>query len=83
MTITARYPSRCAACHQPIAAGDRIEWTKGQQARHQACAAQPSASVRGASYRAGIVAPGRQTCPHCGSRECARAWDHTALCDED
>jgi RNA polymerase subunit RPABC4/transcription elongation factor Spt4 len=37
----------------------------------------------GASYRAGVTAPGRRRCPNCGSRECSRAWDPRDLCDED
>lgn len=41
-------------------------------------------SIRsGASYRAGVTAPGRRACPECGSRECAKAWDRRSLCDED
>jgi hypothetical protein len=35
------------------------------------------------SYRAGITAPHGRTCPMCGSRECARAWDPRDLCSED
>jgi hypothetical protein len=31
----------------------------------------------------GNFAPGGATCPMCGSRECARAWDPRDLCDED
>lgn len=37
----------------------------------------------GESYRAGVTAPGGKTCPYCGSRECARAWNPNDLCDED
>lgn len=37
----------------------------------------------GASYRAGVTAPGGRRCPNCGSRECAKAWDPRDLCDED
>jgi len=37
MTITARYPSRCASCGGAIHAGDRIEWSKGTAARHTKC----------------------------------------------
>lgn len=37
----------------------------------------------GDSYRAGVRAPHRRTCPNCGSRECAKAWNPRDLCDED
>jgi hypothetical protein len=37
----------------------------------------------GASYRAGVTAPGARRCPRCGGRECARAWSSHDLCDED
>jgi hypothetical protein len=37
----------------------------------------------GSSYRAGVTAPHGQRCPECGSRECAKAWDHNDLCDHD
>jgi len=44
MTITARFPSTCSACHQPIALGAKIEWTKGSPARHTTCSAASSAT---------------------------------------
>lgn len=34
MTITAKYAGRCQKCGAPIAAGQPIEWEKGQGARH-------------------------------------------------
>ncbi len=37
----------------------------------------------GDSYRAGVTAPHGRTCPMCGRRDCARAWDSRDLCDED
>ena len=37
MTITARFASTCPTCRQPIALGARIEWTKGEKARHTTC----------------------------------------------
>ena len=41
-------------------------------------------SIRsGASYRAGVTAAHGRTCPSCGSRECARAWDPRDLCEDD
>lgn len=38
MTIVARYPGKCSKCGRPIQAGDQIEWRKGQNAVHAACA---------------------------------------------
>ncbi len=29
-TITAKYPSTCSCCRQPIPAGSKIEWSKGK-----------------------------------------------------
>jgi len=42
MTITAKYPSKCAACGGAVAAGERIEWSKGSPARHTECPDSPS-----------------------------------------
>ncbi len=39
MTITAKYPSQCAACGGKITPGEKIEWEKGQKARHASCPA--------------------------------------------
>ena len=40
MTITAKYAGTCTACHQPIAAGQQVEWERGVKgARHTHCAA--------------------------------------------
>ena len=39
-TITAKYASTCSACHGAIAVGTKIEWTKGQPARHVECPAR-------------------------------------------
>lgn len=46
MVITARFNSTCAACRQPIAAGDKVEWTPGNKATHETCpAAAPVARM--------------------------------------
>ena len=37
MTITARYASKCATCGGSIREGERIEWVRGQPARHIRC----------------------------------------------
>lgn len=42
MTITAKYPSRCASCSGVIVAGEKIEWVKSSPARHTACQISPT-----------------------------------------
>jgi hypothetical protein len=44
MTITAKFPSRCSSCGQPITPGQKIEWTKGSPVRHTSCNAQAAVS---------------------------------------
>lgn len=41
MQITAKFSSICPCCNQPLEAGSKVEWQKGQRARHIAC--QPNA----------------------------------------
>lgn len=75
MIIAAKYPSKCACCRQPIAAGSKIEWSKGCPARHAACAgsvivtAQAPVGYSRASYSGRARRPGRWTGCSCGSRE--------------
>jgi ferredoxin len=55
MTITARYPSRCATCGQAITVGSQIEWSKGQPTRHATCSQQAVTTTPAAAsqtYRA-------------------------------
>ncbi len=64
---------------------ERVIWT-GQGVSIVSTRSTDSAgySIRsGESYRRGVTAPGRRSCPMCGSRECARAWNPRDLCDED
>lgn len=42
MTIVAKFPSRCACCGGSIQPGEKIEWKKGEPARHARCAAKPA-----------------------------------------
>jgi hypothetical protein len=46
MTITAKYAGTCPVCRQSITPGAKVEWTKGSQARHVACAQGVSAPAR-------------------------------------
>lgn len=35
--VTARFASKCRSCHQPIVAGERIDFSRLNGARHLAC----------------------------------------------
>lgn len=37
MTITAKFPGTCPTCGSPIHAGEKVEWAKGEKARHTSC----------------------------------------------
>jgi hypothetical protein len=41
MTIKAKFTGKCGACGGAIAAGDAIEWARGERARHAECPASP------------------------------------------
>jgi hypothetical protein len=79
MTITAKYAGTCPICRQSIAPGQKVEWAKGSQARHVACAtATPQAAPvwsRGERImvadlpRGGRRGGSRRTGCSCGSRE--------------
>ena len=91
MTIVAKYPSTCPCCSKPIAVGDKIEWSKGQKARHVACksASAPAApakyqrlrAVGNGPYRHVSRAPRASTgmvlCPACGEENPPgkRCWE--------
>jgi len=40
MTITAKFPGKCALCGERFAAGTQINWRKGEPSSHAACAAK-------------------------------------------
>jgi hypothetical protein len=72
MIITAKYPSSCACCRQPIQVGSKIEWSKGSPAKHAACAAgsaPPTVTVRAPSARRSYAARGKWNGCSCGARE--------------
>lgn len=62
---------------------DRVLYS--QDGRLHICSIVPAGRSigSGASYRAGVTAPGGRACPKCGSRECPRAWGPHNHCDED
>lgn len=53
MIITAKFESTCPTCRQPIRVGSEVEWTRGVQAQHVACAngAPAAAPARGKAAR--------------------------------
>ena len=75
MTITAKYAATCPACHLAIAAGSKIEWSKGNPAKHSACAASPVAPTarvapaqnRAARYYGGSRSRACKTGGNCSS----------------
>lgn len=38
MTIVAKFPGKCLVCGTSVAAGERVEWTKGEGVKHERCA---------------------------------------------
>lgn len=58
--LDARYPGRCAACSDPLAAGDRIAHGGRGQALHPACAATGDVAPTGNAAR-GRTARGRRS----------------------
>ena len=48
MTITAKFPGRCADCGGPISPGQQIEWEKGKPARHVDCSTVQEPTVESA-----------------------------------
>ncbi len=69
MTITARYPSRCATCGAPIIPGQQIEWERGSQPRHTHCPEQPAEShTHAAAAPRGVRTNAkRAACSACGT----------------
>ena len=91
MIITAKYPSKCPCCLQPIAVGGKSEWSKGSPAKHAACAGSTAQAPVGnsrASYSGRSSRPGRWTGCSCGSREDSAgdlipARNNCASCEDD
>lgn len=80
MIITAKYAARCPVCSQSIAAGSKIEWSKGAPAKHVSCAggtvqARSATAARSSRYSL----RGKWTGCACGSIEdVARKSDCTS-----
>lgn len=60
MIITAKFASSCPCCSARILVGSKVEWTKGEKARHVACA--------------GSSVPARTARPSAATIAYARAW---------
>ncbi len=84
MLITAKYSGICPVCSSSIAAGSKVEWARGEKARHAACATVPATSTATDCYGRPLAgariaiersttrtkrSPGRRTGCSCGSRE--------------
>lgn len=44
MIISAKFASKCPVCSGSIHKGDRVQWSRGQDARHEVCPMQEAAS---------------------------------------
>lgn len=42
MIIVAKFASVCPCCSARIAVGSKVEWSRGEKAKHVACAGKPS-----------------------------------------
>jgi hypothetical protein len=70
MLITAKFASVCPCCNARIEVGSKVEWTKGNSARHVACATSPASTVSAARpARRSQDARGRWNGCSCGARE--------------
>lgn len=75
MIITAKFASVCPCCSARIAVGSKVEWSKGEKARHVTCGGA-AASVSGARSQAPARRRGTWTGCSCGSvEEYARPGD--------
>jgi hypothetical protein len=79
MTITAKFASVCPCCNVRIQPGSKVEWSKGEKARHVACTGgSAESSYTSGPRRAGPTGArrvsasnglGRRTGCSCGSQE--------------
>jgi hypothetical protein len=66
MTITAKFASFCPTCGKTIKRGEKVEWTKGEKARHTTCGAPTPAAPapsRGVAFDS-------RPCRRCGTYCC-------------
>ena len=55
MVITARFSSVCPDCGSRIAAGSKVEWRKGDKARHVNCSNTSTPALESRGSESGIV----------------------------
>jgi hypothetical protein len=82
MIITAKFASTCSCCRQAISVGSKIEWSKGQPARHVACAAGSAAPVRSQSRSRHGASRGRWNGCSCGARQMPDGSLSANACDQ-
>lgn len=87
MTITAKFATVCPCCKNRINAGDKVEWTKGQKARHVSCAASPASvsalsapATRGARIEAQRRSWGAQRGMGAGHGQAAQVAGYSSYC---
>lgn len=51
MIITAKFASVCPCCSSRISVGEKVEWSKGEKARHAACAGKAVTAARSTARR--------------------------------
>lgn len=61
MVITAKFASVCPACNARIEVGSKVEWSKGEKARHVSCGSSTAAAPQSSTATA---KPG--CCTKCG-----------------
>lgn len=72
MIIIAKFTSVCPCCSNRIAVGEKIDWSKGEKARHVACAGKPSTATQPTARRSYTPArAGKWNGCSCGAREYA------------
>lgn len=88
MIITAKFAAVCPCCSKSIEVGSKIEWSKGEKAKHTGCAGKATTksapraasysarrpyAARGASYERGTG----MVCDECGERATpgSRCWE--------
>lgn len=78
MVINAKFASFCPCCSARIEVGSKIEWSRGEKAKHVACVGTPVA------LRRAPVSPRIQTTSRRGRawRPCGYPGCNSAYCDE-
>ena len=66
MTITAKFPSRCARCNGAITVGQQIDWVRGEKPMHAGCDAPVARAAAGTLPGTYSRPTPRFTCRRCG-----------------